>query len=95
MLATQCRNRCRIKTASDAPTFEQLTEPTSFALSAVWGSSASDLFAVGASVAHYDGIAWSEMANDALSAGLADVWGNSSADVFAVGADGTILHYGG
>ncbi len=28
VLATQCRNRCRIKTASDAPTFEQLTEPT-------------------------------------------------------------------
>ena len=25
--AIQCRNRCRIETASDAPTFEQLTEP--------------------------------------------------------------------
>jgi transposase len=27
-LATQCRNRCRIKSQPDAPTFDQLTEPT-------------------------------------------------------------------
>jgi PKD repeat protein len=61
----------------------------------VWGSSGSDVFAVGASstILHYDGTGWSAMTGGTGS--LRDVWGSSGSDVFAVGGSGTILHYDG
>jgi hypothetical protein len=59
----------------------------------VWGSSASDVFAVGTAygsaqfgfIAHYDGSQWSWMnfANSRVE--LLDVWGTSSTNVYAVG----------
>jgi PKD repeat protein len=60
----------------------------------VWGSSGSDVFAVGRSgtILHYDGIAWSPMSSGTDDY-LYGVWGNSGSDIFAVGGDGTILHY--
>ncbi len=64
-------------------------------LNGVWGSSGSDVFAVGmdGTILHYDGIGWS-----ALSGGttwhLNDVWGSGGGDVFAVGDAGTIVHIG-
>lgn len=73
-------------------------------LESVWGSSSSDVFAVGVDgiILHYDGSAWSVM-NSGTSDELYGVWGSSSTDVFAVGAYGymgqllygTILHYKG
>lgn len=65
----------------------------------VWGSSASDVFAVGAEVStggtilHYDGVAWSQM--NSTATGLLGVWGSGQNDIFAVGGGGTILHYDG
>jgi hypothetical protein len=64
----------------------------------VWGSSASDVFAVGAyklgkSIMHYDGSSWLLMTNG-INAALSGVWGSSASDVFAVGWNGMILHYG-
>lgn len=63
---------------------------------ALWGSSASDVFAVGvmvpentlhnAYIAHFDGTAWSRMSyprSDWLE--LVDVWGSSATNVYAVG----------
>jgi hypothetical protein len=67
-------------------------------LSGVWGSSASDVFAVGSSglILHYDGTSWTPM--PLQSAGqpedLRRVWGSSGTDVFAVGGS-TLLHYDG
>jgi hypothetical protein len=75
-------------------------------LSGVWGSSATDVFAVGegGTILHYNGSSWTPMASvttaDYLD--LSGVWGISGTDVFAVG-DGydpvlgtiTILHYDG
>lgn len=62
-------------------------------LMGVWGSSPSDVFAVGNGVIrHYDGNDWSEMAVPPFE--LNDVWGTSSSDVFAVGSR-VILHYDG
>jgi len=74
----------------------------------VWGSSATDVFAVGGggTISHYDGINWIPMdsgINDSLSGvWLSGVWGSSASDVFAVGGhcDGfayhsIILHYDG
>ncbi|RPI23435.1 MAG: hypothetical protein EHM61_19760 [Acidobacteria bacterium] len=73
-------------------------------LNDVWGSSASDVFAVGmtwrgdryeGTVMHYDGAAWSSMPGFAGGSSLYGVWGSSGSDVFAVGDLGTILHYDG
>jgi hypothetical protein len=61
----------------------------------VWGTSASDVFVVGAEgvILHYDGGTWIAM-NSGFANWLKGVGGTSSSDVFAVGA-GTILHFDG
>jgi hypothetical protein len=54
-------------------------------LHGIWGSSASDVFAVGegGTILHYDGNNRSNM-NSGTSLPLNAVWGNSASDVFAV-----------
>jgi len=64
----------------------------------IWGTSASDIWAVGGTVSsgtilHYDGTAWSPAWNGANA--INSVWGRSANDVWAVGDAGTILHYNG
>ena len=65
-------------------------------LGGVWGSGASDVFAVGhgGTILHYDGSSWSSQTSGTVN-NLYSVWGSSASDVFAVGALGTILHYNG
>lgn len=63
----------------------------------VWGSSGSDVFAVGeaGTILHYDGESWSTQSSP-TSDNLYAVWGSGANDVFAVGGlVGTILHYNG
>lgn len=77
----------------DAPTDLQL-------FTAVWGSSANDVFAVGGGdMFHYNGSVWSAMDADTLYGFWFGVWGSSGNDVFAAGRDGdgngAILHYDG
>jgi hypothetical protein len=62
----------------------------------VWGSSGSDVFAVGhfGAIVHYDGSSWSTMTSGTTES-LYGVWGSGGSDVFAVGWGGTILHYDG
>ena len=62
---------------------------TSAGFSAIWGSSASDIFMVGAggAVAHHDGKAWAAMTSG-TTLDLNAVWGASKAAVYAVGGDG-------
>jgi uncharacterized repeat protein (TIGR01451 family) len=62
----------------------------------VWGSSGSDVFAVGdyGTILHYDGETWSAM-DSGTTRDLSGVWGSRGDDVFAVGANGTVLHYDG
>ena len=57
----------------------------------VWGSSPSNVFAVGGTTLHYDDSTWREMSGG----GGYGVWGSSASNVFAVGFYGTILHYDG
>jgi hypothetical protein len=65
-------------------------------LNGLWGSSGSDVFAVGDSgtILHYDGTAWSAMASPTTS-NLNSIWGSSSTNAIAVGDSGTILRYDG
>ncbi len=64
-------------------------------LSGVWGSSGSNVFAVGdlGTILHSNGSSWSAMSSGAGN-NLSGVWGSSGSNVFAVGDWGTILHYG-
>jgi len=67
-----------------------MLSPTTTQLNDVWGSSSSDIFAVGdySTILHYDGSAWSAMNYGATnSISLFGVWGSSGSDVFAVGGD--------
>ncbi len=65
-------------------------------LNGLWGSSGSDVFAVGdaGTILHYDGIAWSAVASPTTE-NLNGIWGSSATDAFAVGDNGTILRYDG
>jgi hypothetical protein len=73
-----------------------MSSSTSVMLRGVWGSSATDVFAVGdgGCIAHYDGVTWSPMSSGTTNP-LFGVWGSSSSDVFVVGSLGTVLHYDG
>jgi hypothetical protein len=61
----------------------------------VWGTSPTDVYAVGdgGAIVHYDGVDWTEM-DSGKEAALRDVWGTSSFDVYAVG-DGVVLRFDG
>jgi PKD repeat protein len=80
----------------DVYPWSNMSSGTGFNLRSIWGSSSSDVFAVGASgtILHYDGSAWSTMDSGSIC-WLSGVWGSSSSDVFAVGSWGTLLHYDG
>ena len=67
--------------------------------SGIWGSSGSDVFAVGGwsqgRIYHYNGSSWSEMSQSPFSNYFVSVWGSSASNVYAVGDSGMILHYDG
>src|SRR5947207_14074353 len=71
--------------------------PSSHPLQAIWGSGASEIWAVGDSgaIVHYDGSAWSLIPNSPTTATLHGVWGAAANDVWAVGDSGLILHFDG
>lgn len=61
------------------------------ALYAIWGSSGSDVFAVGhEKILHYGGTSWT-ISKDGQENEYKSIWGTSASDVFAGGND--ILHY--
>jgi len=71
-------------------------------LVSVWGSSPSDVFAVGpgpydieTGIVHYNGDTWSQMSLFVDAYQLSGVWGSSSSDVFAVGNGYAITPNGG
>jgi hypothetical protein len=65
-------------------------------LKGVWGSSDSNVFAVGTAgtILRYNGTIWTAM-ESGTSNFLNSVWGSSSDNVFTVGDMGTILFYDG
>jgi hypothetical protein len=67
-------------------------------LHGVWGSSASDVYAVGedGTTLHYDGGQWLGVDYGfSIYDDLWAVWGTSASDVFVAGDSGTVLHYDG
>jgi hypothetical protein len=73
---------------------------------AVWGASADDVFAAGyrwsfarqryvGVVWHYDGTAWTAVAETGGNQYLTDIHGSSGSDVYAVGYGGAMLHFDG
>lgn len=62
----------------------------------VWGTSGSDVIAVGygGRIIHYDGTQWGAMSSTVPN-NLYGLWGSASDDVFAAGAFGAIVHYDG
>src|SRR5690242_13730222 len=69
---------------------------TTSAMRDVWGTSPSDVFAVGdnGTILHFDGSAWNRMVSG-TSASLTKVWGASSTEVYASSPDNAILRYNG
>src|SRR5262249_28258975 len=70
-------------------------------LSDVWGTSPTDVWAVGngGTILHYNGSSWGAVPSNSTS-NLAAIWGSSPTDVWAVGYNtvamqGTVLHYDG
>ena len=85
-------------TAAPAPTliWSRVASGTTAILLSIWGSSASDVWAVGdnGTILHYNGTSWSSVAR-VTGEHLNGVWGTSSSNIWAVGLGGTILHYDG
>jgi len=82
--------------AADFTQWVSLTSGTNSDLRGLWGSSATDVFAVGktGTILHYDGKTWVPMTSGGIS-DLYAIWGSSPVDVFAVGKAGAIVHYDG
>jgi len=62
----------------------------------IWGTSASNVFAVGyaGTILHYNGSVWAAMTSH-TDRDLVSVWGSSADNVLCCGAHGTILRYNG
>jgi hypothetical protein len=63
---------------------------------AIWGSSPTDVYAVGYNgvIEHYDGVSWAAQPSGTIEA-LYGVWGAGANDVYVCGSNGTLLHYDG
>jgi hypothetical protein len=74
--------------ASTTPTL-----PPGTSLSAVWGSAAGDVYAVGrGTIVHWNGSSWS-LIDPGTDNDLAGVWGTSASDIWVLGQYDTILHH--
>jgi hypothetical protein len=74
----------------DGVTWSELDTNTDMFLAGIWGTSATDIFAWGQGIIHFDGNTWTDMK---CPSGVSGVWGIYPSDVFAVGEGGMILHY--
>jgi hypothetical protein len=75
----------------DGTGWSPMIVPSVGPLSDVWGTSGTDVYAVGRDgILHYDGVSWARL--EGVTQSLRDVWGSSANNVFAVGSDGTIVH---
>jgi hypothetical protein len=73
-----------------------VVQPERGQLNGVWGTSGTDVFAVGDDgvILHFNGKRW-QLMDSGTTAHLYGIWGFSSNQVYAVGDYGTILFYNG
>lgn len=78
------------------PLSDFATPASAYTLRGVWGSSVTNVFAVGDSgvVLRYNGTAWSRMTTGTTD-GLTDVWGSGASDVYATTVTGRLLRFNG
>jgi all-beta uncharacterized protein len=82
----------------DGPAWQKISiSVTGVDFYGVWGSSATNVYAVGefGTVVHWDGAVWSPVDGIPTLHTLNAIWGASATDVFVVGDSGRILHYDG
>jgi hypothetical protein len=74
--------------------YSQNVVPPFARLEAVWGTSPSNVYAVGdrSVILHFDGESWSEEETPSRY-GYNDIWGSSPTDIYAVGTD--VAHFNG
>jgi hypothetical protein len=80
----------------DGVSWQQLSTGITEDLTAVWGSSATDVYAVGdnGTIIHSaDGSTWSIPLASDTTENLTGIWGSSSGDVYAIGRSGVIAHH--
>ena len=80
----------------DGTTWAVVSDQIEQPLNAVWGSSSSDVFAVGQGglILHFDGTQWTRQ-ESGVTVNLNGVWGSAPNNVIAVGGGGTILRWDG
>jgi len=78
------------------PSWQVMHSRTNVTLRDVWGSSASDVFAVGddGTILHFNGLRWAAMSSTTTET-LRSVSGTAPDNVYAAGDNGTALHYDG
>lgn len=78
------------------PAWQVMHSRTNVTLRDVWGSSASDVFAVGdnGTILHFNGLRWATMSSPTTET-LRGVSGTATDNVYAAGDNGTALHYDG
>ncbi|MFH2008831.1 MAG: fibrinogen-like YCDxxxxGGGW domain-containing protein [bacterium] len=95
--ALGCDAWCRTTSANCVGSgFVNQESGTTETLWSVWGSSATDVFAVGdgGAILHNDGEGWNPMVSGTTET-LYEVWGFGPNDVWAVGTGGAVLHFDG
>lgn len=96
----------RTVTPSSPLTWTVEASGTTHNINAVWGSSGTNVYAVGDSGAflHYDGTSWSQVqSSDSLFQALVQpysypslaIWGTSATDVYVAADDGELIHFDG
>ena len=82
--------------------WSKLPTVTTTNLSGIWGSSSTDVYAVGGAtgkevILHFDGKGWATtpvtITPGIWGSGLLGVWGSGPTDIFAVGYPAVILHH--
>jgi hypothetical protein len=78
------------------PMWQVMHSRTNVTLRDVWGSSSSDVFAVGdgGTILHFNGLRWAAMSSPTTET-LRAVSGTAPDNVYAAGDNGTALHYDG
>ena len=99
--ALACGSTCQLNTSgctsgTSIGSWSALYSGTGNALNGVWGTSASNVYAVGngGTFLHYNGTTWTPVYGGTTNS-LRDVWGTGSTNIYLVGAKGTIQHYNG